>query len=89
MVMVPLGHTQCRRQLTSRRLRRTLPPAKVTLLSDRELGTLALRQRDPRLRALTDNEDVGDTETTMTTGGQSESKSTNRVAKVRSSASLA
>ena len=35
-------------------------PPDITLLSDSELDTLALRQRYPRLRALADNEDVGD-----------------------------
>lgn len=35
-----------------------LLPAHVTLLGDGELGTLALGQGDPGLRALTDNENV-------------------------------
>jgi hypothetical protein len=43
-------------------LRRTLPPAHITLLGDRQLGTLALRQGDPRLGTLTNDEDVGDPE---------------------------
>ena len=32
----------------------------ITLLSDGELGTLALRQRDPGLDSLTNDEDVSD-----------------------------
>ena len=35
-----------------------LLPAHVALLGDGELGTLALGQGDPRLRALTNDEDV-------------------------------
>jgi hypothetical protein len=35
-----------------------LPPD-VTLLGNRKLDTLALRQRDPRLWALADNKNVG------------------------------
>ena len=35
-----------------------LLPAHVALLGDGELGTLALGQGDPRLRTLTDNENV-------------------------------
>ena len=36
----------------------SLSPPDVTLLGDGELGTLALGQGDPRLRALTDNKNV-------------------------------
>lgn len=36
-------------------------PADVSLLGNRQLCTLAFRQRYPGLRALTDNKDVGDT----------------------------
>ena len=39
----------------------TLSPPHITLLSDSELDTLALRQGYPGLGALTDDEDVGDT----------------------------
>ena len=38
----------------------TLSPPDITLLSDSELETLALRQRYPRLDALTNNKNVGD-----------------------------
>ena len=38
----------------------TLSPD-ITLLGNGELGTLALGERDPGLGALTDDEDVGDT----------------------------
>lgn len=34
-------------------------PLDVTLLGNRKLGTLALRQRDPRLWALADDKNVG------------------------------
>lgn len=39
-------------------LSQTFPP-EITLLRDGEFGTLALRQRDPRLVALTNDENVG------------------------------
>lgn len=39
-----------------------LSPPHVTLLSDRELDALALRQRHPRLRTLAQHKDVGDTD---------------------------
>jgi hypothetical protein len=42
----------------SLRLSSPLPP-NITLLGDRKLDTLALRQRDPRLWALTDDKNVG------------------------------
>jgi len=42
-------------------LRRTLPSAKVALLSDRELDALALRQRNPRLVAITNDKNISDT----------------------------
>jgi len=38
-----------------------LPAADIALLRDGELGALALGQRDPGLRALTNDENVGDT----------------------------
>lgn len=37
----------------------------VTLLSDGQLHSLALRQRHPRLRSLSDHEDVREAETTQ------------------------
>lgn len=45
-------------------LRSTLSPPGITLLRDGELSTLTLRQGDPWLRPLTDNEDVGNTKKT-------------------------
>lgn len=41
-----------------RRLRKTLLPLEIPLLCNRELGALALRQRYPRLRALTNDKNV-------------------------------
>ena len=41
-------------------LRRPLSPPDIALLRDGELGTLALREGNPRLGALAENEDVGD-----------------------------
>lgn len=48
-------------------LGRSLSPPGIALLRDGKLGTLALRQGDPRLSSLAEHEDVGDTSETGST----------------------
>lgn len=54
-------HGYGREYKPSLRLGSALPP-NVTLLGNRKLGTLALRQRDPRLSTLANDKDVGNPE---------------------------
>jgi hypothetical protein len=88
-VIRALEHTRREAEHSSGGLSRTLAPANITLLRNGKLSTLALRQRDPGLGALANDEDVGDTDELVSEKGVRVSKATNRVAKVRSRVSLA
>jgi len=60
----------------------------IALLSNGELGTLALGERDPGLRALANDENVGDTVKALVEERQVVLDATYRVANVRSRESL-